>query len=209
MARMEDKSIIKSFKEWSGGMGYKYITGNNLYEKQTYMYSEYKGMEFIKEYLESRKSCMEELEETSGGHAGGPDVAMHSNVLEDLSRLREELQSGNGGDWLIKSVNAYTKSFEVRKRIYTEYDDDWKPSSSAGFEEYESYLVFAECLLLSYYRTKCLKYFSCLLKLDDSLISIHDRMGRQSKRQFLRILEQELDIFSRLASANGISEGAS
>ncbi len=29
-------------------MAYKYITDNNLYKKQTYMYSEYKGMLFLK-----------------------------------------------------------------------------------------------------------------------------------------------------------------
>lgn len=48
-------------------MGYKYITENNLYEKQTYMYSAYKGIDFIKEYLNSRENCLKEIKKRGGG----------------------------------------------------------------------------------------------------------------------------------------------
>lgn len=48
-------------------MGYKYITGNNLYEKQTYRYSEYRGKDFIKEYIESRKKYLKNTENIGGG----------------------------------------------------------------------------------------------------------------------------------------------
>lgn len=45
-------------------MSYQYVTANNLYEKQNYMYSEYKGMVFLKDYLDSRKKF---LNNTGGG----------------------------------------------------------------------------------------------------------------------------------------------
>lgn len=48
-------------------MEYKYITENNLFEKQTYMYSEYKGIDFIKEYMSSRKNWQCIKNETGGG----------------------------------------------------------------------------------------------------------------------------------------------
>lgn len=48
-------------------MGYKYVTSNNLYEKQTYEYSEYRGIDFITEYLESRKRCFINPENIEGG----------------------------------------------------------------------------------------------------------------------------------------------
>lgn len=47
-------------------MEYKYITENNLFEKQTYMYSEYKGIDFIKEYMSSRKNWQCIKNETGG-----------------------------------------------------------------------------------------------------------------------------------------------
>lgn len=183
-------------------MGYKYITNNNLYEKQTYMYSEYRGIDFIKEYLDTRKKCLHEIE----GIRGEESKTVHSFVYEELSELYKNLKEGKKNKDVIELVNSYTKSFEVRKRIYTEYDAEWKPLGDAGFEEYESYLVFAECLLLAYQYTNCLKYFNCLLKLNDTLISIKDHMGQRSKEHFCGILRQELDIFDQLTAANEVSE---
>ena len=188
-------------------MKYKYITRNNLYEKQTYMYSEFKGMDFIKEYLNSRKNCLNEFDKTET--VGKGTEITYSVVYKDLLSNCENLKTGKNLNKAIASVNAYTKSFEVRKRIYTGYDAEWKPLNGAGFEEYESYLVFADCLLLAYHQTKCLKYFNCLLKLDDTLLSIQNRMGQEAKEHFRQTIQQELDIFNQLASANGISEGVS
>ena len=184
-------------------MGYKYITGNNLYEKQTYMYSEYKGMNFIQEYMDSRKNCLSAHEETG---MYGERKTIYSSVHRDLTEIREELTAGKRTRRIFELVNAYTKSFEVRKRIYTKYDDGWKPSDDASFEEYESYLVFADCLLLAYHHTKCLKYINCLLKLDDTLISIQNRMTRESKEHFDQIIRQELCVFNWLVDENGINE---
>lgn len=42
-------------------MLYKYITGNNLYEKQNYLYSEYGGIEFIEEYINSRQKYLNSI----------------------------------------------------------------------------------------------------------------------------------------------------
>lgn len=179
-------------------MGYKYVTDNNLYEKQTYMYSEYRGLDFIKEYVESRKKCLKNVKKIEGRGIKG--ASSHSRVYEELVELCDNLKTGKNDKEVFALLNAYTKSFEVRKRIYTEYCADWKPVCNAGFEEYGSYLVFAECLLYAYRQTKCLKYFSCLLKLDDTLISIQDRMEQQLKERLDWILIQELDIFSQMAA---------
>lgn len=48
-------------------MLYKYITSNNLYEKQNYMYSEYGGIEFIKEYINSRQKYLNIIISGEGG----------------------------------------------------------------------------------------------------------------------------------------------
>ncbi len=182
-------------------MEYKYITENNLFEKQTYMYSEYKGIDFIKEYMSSRKNWQCIKNET-GGYA---ERKIHSSVYHDLVGIREELTSGKGTEKAFELVNAYTKSFEVHKKIYTKYDIRWKPLDSADFQEYESYLMFADCLLLAYHHTKCLKYINCLLKLDDTLISVQSKMTQKCKVHLEQIIKQELRIFNKMAIENGIS----
>lgn len=101
-------------------------------------------------------------------------------------------------------VNAYTKSFEVRKRIYTSYDDNFKPSPDAGFEDYDNYLLFAEYLLLVYKQTGCLKYFNCLLKVDDTLLSVWGKLQEYQKDYMSYIICQELECFYRLANENKI-----
>ena len=41
-------------------MGYKYITDNNLVNKQDYMYSEFGGVDFLKAFTGSRDEFIEE-----------------------------------------------------------------------------------------------------------------------------------------------------
>ncbi len=96
-------------------MSYKYITDNNLYEKQTYMYSEYKGMDFLKEYLDSRKACLD-CQEDSGEGILIQEETLHSPVQRDLLEIVQKLNMGNYSKEVMNSVNAYTKSFEVRFR---------------------------------------------------------------------------------------------
>lgn len=188
-------------------MSYKYITDNNLYEKQTYMYSEYKGMVFLKEYLGSRQAFLEQNEYEKTDNIAKETI--NNPVQKNLSELKNNMESGKYDKETVCLTNAYTKSFEVRKRIYTEYDNNWKPLSNAGFTDIKNYLLFADCLLLAYRNLKCMKYFNCLLKVVDTLLSIQDQLDCQSKRHFSYIIRQELDIVYEIASENDISWEAS
>lgn len=183
-------------------MAYKYITDNNLYEKQTYMYSEYKGMAFLKEYLESRQAFLKQNEDGKTDNA--VEEPLRNPVQKSLLDLKRNMENEKHDKEAVSLMNAYTKSFEVRKRIYTEYDDNWKPLSGAGFANSENYLLFADCLLLAYRNLKCMKYLNCLLKVVDTLLSIQDQLDCQSKRYFGCIIQQELDIVSQIAGKNDI-----
>jgi len=184
-------------------MTYKYVTENNLYDKQTYMYSEYKGIAFLKEYLASRYSYLNrggtQKEEADDGKNTYPNP-----VKTDLRALYEKLKNREYDGITLDAVNKYVKSFEVRKRIYTEYDINWKPLEGAGFEDYENYLLFADCLLNVYGYGECLKYFSCLLKVDDTLLSVQDKMDAWSGDWLKKIIRQELDFFCRLVNKAGL-----
>ncbi len=119
------------------------------------------------------------------------------------------MESGKYDKETVYLINAYTKSFEVRKRVYTEYDDSWKPLSNEDFSDIKNYLLFADCLLLAYRNLKCMKYFNCLLKVVDTLLSIQDQIDCQWKRHFSYIIRQELDIVYEIAIENGIRLGDS
>lgn len=186
-------------------MAYEYITGNNLYEKQTYMYSEYRGLNFLRDYLASRYLYMDVAKSTDESTL--PYVeAFDDAVQQDLLDILQKLKAGDYSTEVINAMNAYTKSFEVRKRIYSCYDNQWKPVENADFENYQSYLLFADCLLHMYWYNKCLKYFSCLLKVDDTLLSVQDHLPGCLRGYFSQIISRELDIFHQLLRENGMDE---
>lgn len=187
-------------------MAYKYVTENNLYDKQTYMYSQYNGIQFLKEYLDIRREYLKENESLEKyATENNEGLANATSVMCDLLKIRKTLKSDEQDQETIDLMNAYTKSFEVRKRIYQEYDSDWKPTGSKNFEDYEIYLMFAECMVLSYQHTQCLKYFSSLLKVDDTLLSVSDQMDLRLKGDLYRVIKKELAIFYEIAQKNGIS----
>lgn len=182
---------------------YPYISDNNLYEKQSYMYSDYFGMMFLKEYLDSRNHFIkndcnlgkDSLEEFETG--GNP-------VRRELLAFSMKMKSGIFNCEIKSSVDRYTKSFEVRKRLYIDYEDNMRPKADADFKDYDSYLVFANVLLQIYGYTNCLKYLNCLLKLDDTLLSIQKQLSDQQRGHLSRILNQELTCFYQLAENIGI-----
>lgn len=187
-------------------MAYKYITDNNLYNKQTYMYSEYGGVDFLKEYIDSRQKYLDEQEYLKNIITGNAwERTNTSERVQELLNIKQGLKDKSQNSREMELVNAYTKSFEVRKRIYDKHDVNWKPVRNSGFEDYEAYLLFAECLAASYHNTNCLKYYSCMLKVDDTLLSVQDKLDIRLKGVLYRIIEKELDIFYQLMLQNGIS----
>ena len=183
-------------------MAYEYITDNNLYTKQTYMYSEYRGMDFFRDYLESRHKYIDCQNLQRGGQQ---TFSSDDIVQQDFRDIFQKLKTGDYSKEIIDKINAYTKSFEVRKRIYSCYDSQWKPVAGAGFENYQSYLLFADCLLHMYQYTKCLKYFSCLLKVDDTLLSVGNCLPETFQEYLGQIISREMDIFYQLVQENGVN----
>ena len=185
-------------------MTYKYITDNNLFCKQNYMYSEYREMEFLKEYLCSRYSYLDKQKLRRNRSLYSEEVVCTSIVVRELKQIRDQIREGHCDEHTLDKVKQYTKSFEVRKRIYEEYDDYWKPVNGAQFENGEAYILFAECLISTYQHTNCLKYFSCLLKVDDTLLSIQEQLQERLQERLSHILTEELQIFNQVASDSGV-----
>lgn len=176
-------------------MSYKYITENNLENKQTYMYSEYGGTEFLAEYRQVRESfCKNEYTMDDGLHV----------AREELDALFHMLEMSEQIDAARLQLDFYTKSFEVRKRIYTEYASNWKPVENAGYTDYDNYLLFAKCLIKGYERTGCTKYVSCLLKVNDTLLSVEKQLTNRQKVHLQQIIHDELKVVSELQDAMGV-----
>ena len=168
---------------------YSYITDNNFTNKQDYMYSSFGGEDFLACYRRSREKYLGRSQTgvSNEGHNTRYELEwIKSNLIRDSYNIIKD------------AINSYVKRFEVSKRLYTEYCDDWKVAENASYECLDLYILLAECCLGAYRVTKCTKYFSCLLKIDDTLLSVSSRMTPKESNKFRMILKSELGEFEAL-----------
>lgn len=173
-------------------MLYKYITPNNLDDPQGYMYASYGGKDFLQSYVQTREkilSVYEELEAEkvsverwSFSHTGG-------NTFQELTGLWEKIHMHHNITPQVKSLlDRYVKRFEVRKRFYNQYrQDNKRPVLESGYHETVNYLLFGLILKRVCEITDSLKYLSCFLKLNDTLLSLESELA-QADFPVLKIL---------------------
>lgn len=175
-------------------MNYKYITEDNLENKQNYMYSEFGGNEFLNAYVSSRENVIRRTK-VLGGYE-------HSTYKE-LNEIWEYIKDNSFISFSIKEkIDRYVKLFEVGKRIYTGYDNNWKPCTK-NYRMYENYLLLCEILVFTYKNTNCIKYVSCLMKITDTLISVVKEMNEIESYKLSNVLEEELIIFEEIQRKTG------
>lgn len=169
-------------------MQYKYITEDNLENKQDYMYSEFCGKDFLNAYKRSRLSYISETNNENIVH----------NTRSELESIRESLKKRENIN-VRQLLDQYVKRFEVSKRLFTEYNESWKPTDQASYEQFDLYILLSECCIKFYTLSNCAKYFSCALKIDDTLLSIANRMTVSECVGLREILRCELAEYDTLA----------
>lgn len=171
-------------------MSYKYITDDNLINIQDYMYSEYRGRTFLEEYMKSRTGFLD-------ANPLGETSEYIDCTNKQLMNIRKQIAKR---DFVgVKAdLDKYVKRFEVRKRIYSQYDEIGKPNEGSNYTDISNYIVFAECLVSAYVYFQKMKYISCLLKVNDTLISISDTMNSQQKMRLCQLIESELDFIDEI-----------
>lgn len=173
---------------------YEYITSDNLENKQTYMYSQYRGYEFLDDYEKSRdikrnreKSIFrEEVDSDSRIRI----TSLYNSLCEHCDNsLRLKVK---------QELDFYNKTFEVRKRLYSSYNDNGKPNDEATYRDYDLYVLLGQCLLKGYSTTKCLKYYNCLLKIVDTIMSFKDELSDPVYEDFYKLVQEEKKIYFEL-----------
>lgn len=173
-------------------MNYKYITEDNLENKQTYMYSEYGGEDFLTAYVKSRENAIANVH-LEGVHNTYTELKYIWKNIRDAEVIEAEIKD---------RIDLYVKTFEVRKRLYTGYDEMWKPCKNT-YRDYVNYLLLGNILIVAFRKTGCAKYASCLMKLTDSLISVMKYLNEAEQCELADILGSELEIYGKLKKIGG------
>ena len=184
-------------------MQYKYVTDNNLENIQTYMYSEYFGLDFLKAYWQSRLENITSKELSRCDMENKIENYIQSDVSAKLFDLWEKIKNVDIGD-IKDHVDPYVKKFEVKKRLYRKYETDGRAVLESGYDEYASYILLGMIVSELYRGSGNLKYLNCMLKITDTLISVRKAMDGELVQIAEKLMTDELEYIDCLLRKNSI-----
>ena len=199
---------------------YKYTEKNTLENPEFYMYSKYNGVPFLKDYVRTRKTFLENLEGIIGDNGqiepristNAPDDKSLLTILEKFKKadkintneLLKYLLSANGQNKLDNKIVYYWLSkllsrFEVKKKLYSFYSNKMKPLCD-NYADLSNYVLLSYNLLLYYEKSKNLKMLNGALKLNDLLCSASESEKISSNAiLILKTIKKELVCIQKLA----------
>ena len=163
---------------------YSYTRNNLLDIPQNYQMSSYEGPDFLISYQFSRKKIITELEKMphfisfSNNFFSSQDI---SDVYEIIKKNKfstnelyhsiiMELISNPKNTQTIPIIDKFLKKFEIRKRIFLNYDNEFNIIGDE-FKEIQNYVLLSFMCLIRYQTTSDLKYVNTFLKLNDLICS--------------------------------------
>jgi hypothetical protein len=171
-------------------MEYGYITENNLENRQSYQYSGFQGESFLAAYKESRglptprdapviqgKEAADYCANIARSYYPKPVEREYVVLRYELCAFLRGVLNEHAEEREFALFDKIVKTFEVRKRLYHCYSGNFRPLDESDFYDCGLYLLFACGLVFAYKEKRDLKYLNALLKVDDALISLADRLN--------------------------------
>ena len=160
---------------------YPYSNGDLLKNPQKYQMTPFVDKNFLNDYQNSRINYMEKI---SNFEKMDLEKIIHDieqnyiqkkkfgkNNSETTSMLLDALTTlinNENNDFAI--IDKFIKKFEIKKLIFSKYDDDLQPISNKC-SEIQNYLLLAAICVFKFKNSKNLKYLNTLLKLNDTICS--------------------------------------
>ena len=200
--------------------GYEYSTQNLLETPQKYEMTPFQGRNFLELYKESRKFSIQlikdKIDTITLDQAATQMQLNFQNPLEIINSSKFSTQKLFESIFLMllrdeddvgvtKIVNRFIKKFEIKKRIFSYYNQEIKEASD-NYKILDNYILLASICVLKYKKIRNLKYLNVLLKLNDTICSQISVIS-ENVSGFLCFfaLKSELDCISDLLKNNGLS----
>ena len=164
---------------------YQYIQNDLLTTPQKYQMSSYDGPDFLTSYQFSRRKIIAELEKMpdfipysdnlfSSQHVSDACMIIKKNKFSTNELYRSiviELINNTRNIQVIPIIDKFLKKFEIRKKIFLHYDDEFNKVGDE-FKEIQNYILLSFMCLIRYQVTSDLKYLNTFLKLNDMICSV-------------------------------------
>ena len=167
--------------------------------KINYSFSKYMGMDFIDAWKTSRTKIIRQycidLEFCSVN-----DV-FRKNNSENCTTMTMFKMWCSEKDKIVEyfsRINVLLKRFEVTKKIYSNYDTDYRPIDKARYLNYDCYCGFGILLVNCYETSHKLQYLNALLKVIDILCSIPERLSEHNLSILKLLIEMESQFINML-----------
>jgi len=201
-------------------MNYSIINNSLLKHSIDYSFSEYLGNDFIKDYINSRKSFIDykknkhDINYIIQDYMFNLDsIAVYSeksvSTLSKFKFLVESINSHNINKEYQKIINIFIYKYEVFKRIYENYIDLESPEKNKRIGSYKNlslYLIFSYLCSSSFLHTGSLKYINTSLKVNDMLCSAAGELATKELDLLSSLLYYEIELISDLFNENGIQQ---
>lgn len=179
---------------------YQYSYQNILDNPSNYSYSPFEGIFFIRKWIQqrdlSKNQFYKKYEPIIQTNLSSTDILL-KDILEKLKRKKISKNT-------IDNIYNLIKSFEVRKRLYDEYDDNWRPINPNSYFSIERYLLFAEVLDMAWKKKLGIQTLNTLLKCLDILTALNDQLDSEQRKRLYNLIDNERNHIIALAKELGI-----
>lgn len=177
---------------------YPYSQGDRLEERNTYFYSQYHGTAFFPAWHASRQAALARLPAPHAVPLATP-VERRDDASDTAALLTDLLHADAAAPGKRRLAERLLQRFEVSKRLHRCYDSTLRAVTDSGYDDLNLYLQFAALCLHQAGQPGALPFLNGLLKVIDSLISIHPRLTPAQGAQLAWLIAAEQDWVARIA----------
>ena len=171
-------------------MEYRYASGDLLEFPQKYQMTPFEGKEFISSYEKNRQKILDIIKNNQTVNSLSHtlkllqkqfliDIKSDQKIFvtsNQLSSILLRLQHQKETQQETKFIMALLKKFEIKKRIFSEYDHELKENST-DFKILTNYILLAAICAKKFQDNSNPKFLNALLKLNDTICSQIDSIN--------------------------------
>jgi len=193
-------------------MNYDYSKKDLLHNPQNYQRTSFEGKNFLLAYKESRRENIENLKNK---------IIQNKNFEEIINNfdIEKEMNSKNNTQKILKSIlkeNIYSKKdneivgifikkFEIKKRIFSSYDENWI-ENTLEYNSIINYILLSNICIIKYEETKKIKFLNVILKLNDLICSEIKNIKENTELNLvIHCLKKELNFIVEIKKRFSIS----
>lgn len=180
-----------------GKFDYIYVNPQAPKEKINYSYSKFGGEKFMQCWEKSRKKYL---------------------INKNISKLIFTVNSNSNTEKLFLGwvedfdqncfdnfyeLKLLIKRFEVTKKIYDDYDENFRKKKRYSYNESRLYVLFAFILIQAYEKENMLYYLNALLKLNDIILGFEPFQESSDNVLIQYCVKKELEFIYNLKEKLG------